>query len=87
MLKGGVYLYPGTVRKPEGKIRLMYEAAPLARLAVAAGGRAVDGYNDLLDIVPETPHHTCPTIIGSANVVTEIVEIYAKQSVRKFANQ
>ncbi len=87
MLKGGVYLYPGTVRKPEGKIRLMYEAAPLARLAVAAGGRASDGYNDLLDIVPETPHHNCPTIIGSANVVAEIMAIYAKQSVRKLANQ
>jgi len=79
MLKGGVYLYPGTVEKPQGKIRLMYEAAPLSRLAVAAGGKATDGYQDLLDITPESPHHNCPTIIGSAKVVDEIQAIYAKR--------
>ncbi len=78
MLKGGVYLYPGTVANPEGKIRLMYEAAPLARLAVAAGGKAIDGQQDLLEIVPDSPHHTCPTIIGSSKVVDEIREIYTK---------
>ncbi len=83
MLKGGVYLYPGTVDSPTGKIRLMYEAAPLARLAVEAGGKATDGYQSLLDIVPESPHHTCPTVIGSSKVVDEIIEIYSKNHTNK----
>ncbi len=83
MLKGGVYLYPGTVNDPNGKIRLMYEAAPLARLAVEAGGKATDGYRDLLEIAPDFPHHTCPTIIGSSVVVDEIRKIYAKNSAKK----
>ncbi|MFQ5607072.1 MAG: class 1 fructose-1,6-bisphosphatase [Candidatus Zixiibacteriota bacterium] len=78
LLKGGVYLYPGEAKKPEGKIRLLYEAAPLGKLVTMAGGKASTGRQNILDITPETPHQRCPTILGSPKVVEEIEKIYAE---------
>src|SRR5262249_36611171 len=48
LLKGGIYLYPSTKKSPKGKLRLMYEAAPLAAVAEAAGGAATDGASRIL---------------------------------------
>jgi fructose-1,6-bisphosphatase I len=69
LLKGGIYLYPSTKKSPQGKLRLMYEAAPLAAVAEAAGGAATDGTTRILDIVPERNHQRTPLYIGSAELV------------------
>ena len=65
MLKGGVFLYPPTRRYQKGKLRLMYEANPLAFIAEQAGGMATDGYRRILDIEPENIHQRTPLILGS----------------------
>jgi fructose-1,6-bisphosphatase I len=65
LLKGGVFLYPPTKSHPAGKLRLMYEANPLAFIAEQAGGMAIDGQRRILDIKPEAIHRT-PLVIGSA---------------------
>ncbi|MFS8911478.1 class 1 fructose-bisphosphatase, partial [Synechococcus sp. H60.3] len=73
LLQGGVYLYPGTQKKPEGKLRLMYEANPLAFLAEQAGGVATTGSEAILDIVPQSLHQRVPLIIGSRENVEEVL--------------
>jgi fructose-1,6-bisphosphatase I len=74
LLKGGVFLYPGDSKNPKGKLRLLYEAAPLAFIVEQAGGAATDGERDILDIVPENLHQKTPLIIGSKFEV----ELYRK---------
>lgn len=69
LLQGGVFLYPGTTQKPDGKLRLLYEAAPLAFLMEQSGGRASNGFQDILDIVPEKLHARTPLVIGSREEV------------------
>ena len=54
LLKGGIYLYPSTASHPDGKLRLLYECNPMAFLAEQAGGKASDGKERILDIIPET---------------------------------
>ena len=69
LIVGGIFLYPldnKNPAKPSGKLRLLYEAAPLAFLVKQAGGRAIDGEgHDILDIVPTELHQRVPLIIGS----------------------
>ncbi|HLP89416.1 MAG TPA: class 1 fructose-bisphosphatase [Nostocaceae cyanobacterium] len=72
LLQGGVFLYPGTVQKPEGKLRLLYESAPLAYLIEQAGGRASTGKMDILDVVPTKLHQRTPLIIGSKEDVAKV---------------
>jgi len=72
LLEGGVYLYPpepAREGKPSGKLRLMYEAAPLAFVTEQAGGRASTGAERVLDIVPTSIHQRVPLIIGSPDEV------------------
>ncbi len=70
LLGGGVYLYPGETDKPEGKLRLLYEANPLALVVEQAGGRASTGTQDILDVKPTAVHQRVPLIIGSRDDVT-----------------
>jgi fructose-1,6-bisphosphatase I len=65
LLKGGIFMYPGETAKPEGKLRLMYEAKPLALLAERAGGAAHDGRERILARTPKSPHERTPLFIGS----------------------
>lgn len=65
LLKGGIFMYPGEVEKPAGKLRLLYEAAPLAYIAERAGGRAHDGRVRILDKVAQGLHERTPLFIGS----------------------
>ena len=65
LLKGGVFLYPPTESNPEGKLRLLYEANPIAFLAEQAGGMAIDGQRRVLDIQPESIHQRTPLVVGS----------------------
>ncbi len=74
LLKGGIYLYPGTTDKPQGKLRLMYEGNPMAMLAEQAGGMATNGYSDVLDTDPTELHQRTPLFLGSKDEVTMIQE-------------
>ncbi|MFC1565195.1 class 1 fructose-bisphosphatase, partial [candidate division KSB1 bacterium] len=65
LLYGGIFLYPGDKRNPGGKLRLLYEAIPLAYVAEQAGGAATDGKRRILDIKPDSLHQKIPLIIGS----------------------
>jgi len=65
MLKGGVFLYPPTDKAPKGKLRLLYEANPLAMIAEQAGGAAVNGETRILELVPEGIHQRTALIVGS----------------------
>lgn len=71
---GGVYLYPGEIGKPEGKLRLMYEAAPLGYIIEQAGGLASTGTQRIHEIVPITVHQRVPLIIGSYEDVVKAEE-------------
>ncbi len=78
LLKGGLYLYPGEVKKPHGKLRLLYEAAPLAYVIERAGGRATDGTMRILDKVPQRLHERTPLYIGSPDQVATVERELAK---------
>lgn len=71
LLKGGIYMYPGEVKKPEGKLRLLYENAPLAFVCEKAGGAATDGKQDILGITPQKLHQRTPLYLGSKGDVEE----------------
>lgn len=72
LLKGGVFLYPPTLNQPKGKLRLLYEANPLAFIAEQAGGMAISGEQRVLDIVPEGIHQRTSFIVGSTTEVEEL---------------
>jgi fructose-1,6-bisphosphatase I len=77
LLYGGIFMYPADYRdpkKPRGKLRLLYEAAPLAFIAEQAGGRATTGTERILDIVPSNLHERVPLIMGSQTEVREAEE-------------
>ncbi len=65
LLKGGVFIYPPTKANPSGKLRLLYEANPVAFLAEQAGGMAIDGERRILDIQPTSIHQRTPLVVGS----------------------
>ena len=75
LLKGGIFLYPGTPKSPEGKLRLMYEANPLGFIAEQAGGAASSGSQRILDIQPQDLHQRTPLIVGNKDVVERTVSI------------
>lgn len=79
MTRGGVFLYPRDTREPRkpGRLRLMYEAAPMALLVEQAGGRSSNGTTDLLNLVPDTLHQRVPVIMGSREEVDRIVAYHA----------
>lgn len=74
LLKGGVFLYPADSKNPNGKLRILYEANPLAFIIRQAGGLATDGKQDILDIVPESLHQRTPLVIGSKFEVRKFLE-------------
>ena len=65
LLRGGVFLYPPTQTHPEGKLRLLYEANPIAMIAEQAGGHATNGEERILDVQPNQVHQRTPLIVGS----------------------
>jgi fructose-1,6-bisphosphatase I len=82
LLQGGVFLYPGTVKNPAGKLRLLYESAPLAFLIEQAGGRASTGVQEIMDVIPEKLHARTPLIIGSKEDVA-LVESFIHERDRE----
>jgi fructose-1,6-bisphosphatase I len=74
LLYGGIFLYPGDRRNPQGKLRVLYEGAPLALIAEEAGGAASDGRRRILEITPQSLHERTPLYLGSAEDVEECCE-------------
>lgn len=72
LLRGGIFLYPPTAKSPKGKLRLMYEANPIAFLAEQAGGRATDGKRNILEIVPGSLHERTPLFVGSETEIERV---------------
>ena len=72
LLKGGIYLYPSTASHPEGKLRLLYECNPMAFLAEQAGGKASDGKERILDIIPESLHQRRSFFVGNNHMVEDV---------------
>lgn len=72
MLKGGIFMYPGTSKAPNGKLRLVYECNPMAFICEQAGGRARDGRGRILEKKPKELHERCPLFIGSENMIDKV---------------
>ncbi|HEX6937798.1 MAG TPA: class 1 fructose-bisphosphatase [Longimicrobiales bacterium] len=75
LLYGGIFMYPADAKNPNGKLRLLYEAAPIAMICEQAGGRASDGARDILDIEPTALHQRTPLYVGSKELV-DLAESY-----------
>ena len=69
LLGGGIFCYPANAKSPRGKLRLLYEASPLAFVAEQAGGMATDGHQRILDLQPTELHQRVPLFIGSKDEV------------------
>lgn len=80
LLKGGIYMYPASRSNPKGKLRLMYEANPLAFIVEQAGGAASSGKGRIMEVIPETLHQRTPLFIGSRAMV-EMVESFLSENV------
>ncbi len=78
LIKGGVFFYPPTNKAPGGKLRLMYEANPLAFIAEQAGGLATNGKDRVLEIKPNDVHDRTALVIGSKKNVEEVHRFVAK---------
>ena len=70
LLYGGIFMYPGDSRNPEGKLRLMYEANPMSFIVEQAGGKASNGNIRILDVKPKVLHQRTPLFIGSEEDVS-----------------
>ena len=75
LISGGIFLYPADARNPRGKLRLLYEAAPLALVVEQAGGAASYGTRPILDLVPGELHQKTPLVIGSKADVAFATEV------------
>lgn len=80
LLHGGIYLYPGDSRRgyERGRLRLLYEANPLAMLMLQAGGKASDGFSCILSMVPKTIHDRTPLIFGAPDKVARVMQLYTE---------
>lgn len=74
LLYGGIFLYPASSKAPKGKLRLLYEANPLAFIIEQAGGKASDGFTDILKLVPRDLHERVPLFLGSKYDVSLLEE-------------
>lgn len=80
LITGGVFIYPGDSKNRDGKLRLLYECNPMAFLVEAAGGKATDGKQRILDIVPTGLHQRTPLVIGSAADVDYVDMVIAENA-------
>lgn len=79
LLKGGVFLYPPTSDHPSGKLRLLYEANPIAMIAENAGGVASDGLQSILDVQPTSVHQRTPLIVGGPAEMEEFERVVSRE--------
>jgi fructose-1,6-bisphosphatase I len=72
LIKGGIFMYPGTTDKPKGKLRLLYECNPFAYIVEIAGGKATNGQQPILEVVPTELHQRTPLFVGSIKMMEEM---------------
>ena len=72
LIKGGIFMYPATMDKPKGKLRLLYECNPFAFIVEVAGGKATNGEQRILDVQPTSLHQRSPLFIGSKGMMEEL---------------
>jgi len=77
LLYGGVFGYPGDTTNPNGKLRLLYEGAPMSFIMEQAGGMSTTGTQRVMEITPTEVHQRVPIFMGSKNDIQEIVDAYA----------
>ncbi len=77
IIKGGIYIYPSTLKAPNGKLRLLYECNPMAFIAEQAGGKASDGFSRTMEVKPTELHQRVPFFCGSINMVEKAEEFMA----------
>lgn len=82
LISGGIFLYPADTKNPDGKLRLLYEASPMAFIAEQAEGSATDGVNRILDIMPEKLHQRTPLVIGSREDVGFVADTLRRVAAR-----
>ena len=82
LIAGGIFLYPADSRNPQGKLRLLYEASPMAFIAEQAEGSATDGDNRILDIIPHHLHQRTPLVIGSREDVGFVADTVRRAAAR-----
>ncbi|HEU5170256.1 MAG TPA: class 1 fructose-bisphosphatase [Gemmatimonadales bacterium] len=82
LIAGGIFLYPADTKNPRGKLRLLYEAAPMAFIAEQAEGSATDGTERILDIVPSELHQRTPLVIGSRHDVGFVADVLREVGAR-----
>ncbi len=80
LLKGGIFIYPSTLKSPKGKLRLLYEGNPIAFIIEEAGGRASSGFKRILDLQPKSLHERTPLFVGSTDMVKQAEEFMMKYS-------
>jgi fructose-1,6-bisphosphatase I len=71
LIKGGIFMYPGTTDKPKGKLRLLYECNPFAFILEIAGGKATNGSKRILEVEATEIHQRTPMFIGSKLMMEE----------------
>jgi fructose-1,6-bisphosphatase I len=77
LLYGGVFGYPGDTKNPNGKLRLLYEGAPMSFIMEQAGGLSTTGTRRVMEIAPEVVHQRVPVVMGSKNDVQEVIDAYS----------
>ena len=76
LLYGGVFGYPGDTKNPNGKLRLLYEGAPMSFIMEQAGGLSTTGTQRVMEINPQQVHQRVPIVMGSKNDIEEVIEAY-----------
>ncbi|KAG7371935.1 fructose-1,6-bisphosphatase [Nitzschia inconspicua] len=79
LLYGGVFGYPGDTKNPNGKLRLLYEGAPMSFIMEQAGGLSTTGKERVMEITPEYVHQRVPVLMGSKNAIQEVIDAYAAE--------
>merc|ERR1719440_1337697 len=82
LLYGGLFGYPGDAKNPNGKLRLLYEGAPMSFLLEQAGGKSTTGSQRVMEIVPSGVHQRVPVFLGSPDDVDEISKVYEKAGIK-----
>jgi len=76
LIYGGIFMYPADKNSKDGKLRLLYEANPMAMILEQAGGKATNGTQRLLEIVPTEVHQRTPVFLGSKENVEELEKFF-----------
>jgi len=83
LLYGGIFGYPGDAKNPNGKLRLLYEGAPMSFLLEQAGGKSTTGSQRVMDITPNGVHQRVPVFLGSPDDIDEVNKVYSEAGIVK----